>query len=131
MLTASAGTCLPGCSLTAVVYCCLLKICCLATDVVMLFVSRPLPRNESCFRAFARNGCFSGSIFLGLSKYIIAQYCPEAIRSPHSSYVRQQDTQRSLPRFLNARAMALPMGSSSFSHIFFLQIRMFDEFRFI
>jgi hypothetical protein len=30
----------------------LLRIFCLATDVVPLFVLRPLPRNECCFRAF-------------------------------------------------------------------------------
>jgi hypothetical protein len=32
-------------------YICLLRIWYLATDVVPLFVSRPSPRNECCFRA--------------------------------------------------------------------------------
>jgi hypothetical protein len=46
----TAGTCLPSRSLAALVYSCLLKICCLATEVVSLSLSRPLPRNECCFR---------------------------------------------------------------------------------
>jgi hypothetical protein len=37
-------------SLAAAVYSCLIRICSIATDVVPLSVSRPLPRNESCFR---------------------------------------------------------------------------------
>jgi hypothetical protein len=50
MLTVYAGTCLPSRSLAAAVCSCLLRICCLATDVVPLSVSRPLPRNECCFK---------------------------------------------------------------------------------
>jgi hypothetical protein len=49
-LSVAAGTCLPRRSLAAAVYSCLLRICCLATDMVPSFVSRPLPRNECCFR---------------------------------------------------------------------------------
>jgi hypothetical protein len=47
----AAGTCLPSRSLAAALYSCLLSICCLATDVVPLSVSRPLTTNECCFRA--------------------------------------------------------------------------------
>jgi hypothetical protein len=45
MLTVSARTCLLNRSLAAAVSSCLLRICCLATDVVPLSVSWPLPRN--------------------------------------------------------------------------------------
>jgi hypothetical protein len=38
-------------SLAAAIYFCLLRICCLATDVVPLSVSLPLPNNECYFRA--------------------------------------------------------------------------------
>jgi hypothetical protein len=31
--------------------CCLLRISCLAMDIVLLFVLQQLPRNECCFRA--------------------------------------------------------------------------------
>jgi hypothetical protein len=41
--------------------CRLSRICCLARNVVPLFVLRPLPRNECCFRTFASNRFFSGS----------------------------------------------------------------------
>jgi hypothetical protein len=51
MLTVSAGMCLPSRSLAAAVYYCLIRICCLATNVVPLSVSRPLPRNECSIRA--------------------------------------------------------------------------------
>jgi hypothetical protein len=47
----STGMCLPSRSLAAAVYSCLLRIFCLATDVVPLSVSQPLPRNKCCFRA--------------------------------------------------------------------------------
>jgi hypothetical protein len=47
----AVGMCLPSCSLASAVYSCLLRICCLATDVVPLSVSQPLPRNECCFKA--------------------------------------------------------------------------------
>jgi hypothetical protein len=50
LVSTAAGTCLPSCSLAAAVYSCLLRNFCLATDVVPLSVSRPLPRNECCFR---------------------------------------------------------------------------------
>jgi hypothetical protein len=49
-VSVAAGTCLPSCSLAAAVCSCLLRICCLATSVVPLSFSRPLPRNECCFR---------------------------------------------------------------------------------
>jgi hypothetical protein len=51
MLTISTGTFLPKRSLAATIYSCLLRIWCLATDVISLSVSRPLPRNECSFRA--------------------------------------------------------------------------------
>jgi hypothetical protein len=38
-------------SLAAVVYSCLLRICSLATDIVLLSVSLSLPRNKCCSRA--------------------------------------------------------------------------------
>jgi hypothetical protein len=44
-ISVAAGTCLPSHSLAAAVYSALLRIFCLATDVL------PLPRNECCFRA--------------------------------------------------------------------------------
>jgi hypothetical protein len=50
LVSVTAGTCLPSLSLAAAIYSCLLWICCLVTDVVRLSVSRPLPRNECCFR---------------------------------------------------------------------------------
>jgi hypothetical protein len=50
-LTVSAGMSLPKCSLAVAVYSCLLRICCLATDVVPLSVSRPSPGNECYSRA--------------------------------------------------------------------------------
>jgi hypothetical protein len=51
MLTVSAAMCLPSSSLAAAVYSCLLRICCLSTDVVPLSISRPLPRYDCCFWA--------------------------------------------------------------------------------
>jgi hypothetical protein len=51
MLTVSARICLQSCCLVAAVYSCLLRICCLATNVVPLSISRPLLRNECCFKA--------------------------------------------------------------------------------
>jgi hypothetical protein len=58
MLTVSSEMCLPNCSLSAAVYSCLLRICCLATDVVPL---SPEP--------FAPGGYISGSTVPALSKY--------------------------------------------------------------
>jgi hypothetical protein len=52
MLTVSVGTCIPSRSLAAAVGSWLLRICCLATDVVPLSVSRQFPRNECCFGVF-------------------------------------------------------------------------------
>jgi hypothetical protein len=69
MLTVSAGTCFPSRSLVAAVYSCLLRICCLATDVVCLSVSRPFSRNYVVLEPLASNGCFSGSTVLAFSKY--------------------------------------------------------------
>jgi hypothetical protein len=51
VLTVSAGTCLPSQSLAAAVCSCFLRLCCLATDIVHLSVSRPSPRSECSFRA--------------------------------------------------------------------------------
>jgi hypothetical protein len=51
VVTVAAGTYLPSRSLGSTVYSCLLRICCLATDVISLSLSRPLFRNEWCFRA--------------------------------------------------------------------------------
>jgi hypothetical protein len=51
LVSVAGGTCLPSRSLDAAICSCLLRICCLGTDVVMLSVSQPLPRNECCFRA--------------------------------------------------------------------------------
>jgi hypothetical protein len=50
-VSVAAGTCLPSIFLAAVVYSCVLRICCLATDVIFLSVSRPVTRNECCFKA--------------------------------------------------------------------------------
>jgi hypothetical protein len=50
-VSVAAGTCLPSCSIAAAIYSCLLIIWCLATEVVPLFVSQPLPRNKCFFRA--------------------------------------------------------------------------------
>jgi hypothetical protein len=50
----ATGTCLPSRSLATVVYSCLLRICYPATDAAPLPVSRPLPRNECCFRAVSQ-----------------------------------------------------------------------------
>jgi hypothetical protein len=47
MPTVSAEMCLQSRSLAVVVYSYLLRICCLATDIVPLSVSWPFPRNES------------------------------------------------------------------------------------
>jgi hypothetical protein len=58
-VSVAAGTCLPSCSLVAAVYCCLLRICCLAVDVVPLFVSQLLPRNKCFSEPFASNGSVS------------------------------------------------------------------------
>jgi hypothetical protein len=48
----TAGTCLLNRCSAAAVYSCLLRICCLATNVVPSSVSQPFPRNEYCFKAF-------------------------------------------------------------------------------
>jgi hypothetical protein len=50
-VSVAAETCLSSRFLGATVYSCLLTIFCVATDVVPLSVSRPLPRNGCCFRA--------------------------------------------------------------------------------
>jgi hypothetical protein len=49
-ISVAAETCLPSHSQAATVCSCLLRIWCLVTDVP-LSVSRPLSRNECCFRA--------------------------------------------------------------------------------
>jgi hypothetical protein len=41
LVSVAGGTCLPSRSLAAAVYSCLLRICCVTTDVVSLSVSRP------------------------------------------------------------------------------------------
>jgi hypothetical protein len=50
MPTVSAGTLSPSRFLAAAVYSCLIRICCLVTNTLLFYVSRPLPRNK-CFRA--------------------------------------------------------------------------------
>jgi hypothetical protein len=70
----ASGTCLPSRSLTVVVYSFLLTICCLATDVVPLSVSRPLPRNECCFRAVRKQ-----RLFLCLHSSCFEQICHNTI----------------------------------------------------
>jgi hypothetical protein len=51
LLSFVAVTCLRSRFISAAVYSCLLRNCCLSTDVIPLSLSRPLPRNEYCFRA--------------------------------------------------------------------------------
>jgi hypothetical protein len=46
LVSIAPGTCLPSCSLATIVSSGLLRICRLATDVVLLFVLRPLPNNS-------------------------------------------------------------------------------------
>jgi hypothetical protein len=49
-VSVAAGTWLPSRSIVAAVYSCLLRLCCLATDVVPMSLWLLMPRNE-CFRA--------------------------------------------------------------------------------
>jgi hypothetical protein len=51
------------------VYVCLLRICCLATDVVSLSVRGLCLETNVVSEPYASNGCFSGSTVLALSKY--------------------------------------------------------------
>jgi hypothetical protein len=50
-LPVAAGTCVTSRSLAAAAYSCLLRICRLTKDVIPVYISRPLPRNECYLRA--------------------------------------------------------------------------------
>jgi hypothetical protein len=75
MLTISAGICLPSRSLVAAVCSCLLRVCCLPMNVVPLSVSRPLHRNECCFRAVRQQ-----RLFLWLHSSCFEQICHNVIQ---------------------------------------------------
>jgi hypothetical protein len=88
----------------------LLRICCLAT-VLVPFVSRPLPRNECCFRAVPLPRCFSGSTVHALSKYATTLR-PQMFRmnvSPPSS--RSKSKQNKKPTLSNREGACFLFGS--------------------
>jgi hypothetical protein len=72
------GTCLPNHSIAVSVYSCLWRTCCLAMDVIPLFVSWPLPRNK-CFRAIHYQ-----LLFLWLQSSCFEQICHNIFKSSHT-----------------------------------------------
>jgi hypothetical protein len=70
MLIFSVRMCLWCHSLGAAFCSCLLRICCLAMDVILLSVSQPLPTNECCSRTIGQQ-----RLFLCLQSSCIQQIC--------------------------------------------------------
>jgi hypothetical protein len=68
-------------------YTCLLRICCLAADVVSLFVSRSLPSNGSTRYNITYYRCYDDTVWL-LQNWTASHWLPTTVFG-HSGYSRQ------------------------------------------